>query len=329
MESRKLNWRLAILLAVTLALSACASVGPVESAQFQSLVSGCLPRGHGPVLFAAGATWVKSSYGYDKLPQAQDLESGALVLTDMRLYFLAWDEGNHKYTPVFMKDYSDIRSVALPTFGLGRRIAMQGKDLAFDSFEVLAANGATIDRGKTDEAYRILRAHIPNGANGGATYTERRRGDDASVGTSRPSGPVSGTLSGGAQRVSPSSNSNVILASLAPFTVGDARLKFVSAEYGSSTFAPADMGSRETVLTVVLKVLSGDPDVVSKCKGEFDVWTSDESGRRNSSRAATALVNGRGEILEIKWLFAVAKDARSLYLHFPGGTTIDLAPLIH
>jgi hypothetical protein len=41
-------------------------------------------------------------------------------------------------------------------------------------------------------------------------------------------------------------------------------------------FAPAGMADDETVLTVEVKVLSGDPEIVAKTDGEFDVWTTDD-----------------------------------------------------
>ena len=93
-------------------------------------------------------------------------------------------------------------------------------------------------------------------------------------------------------------------------------------------FAPAGMAADETVLTVEIKVLSGDPDTVAKTDGEFDVWTTDISGRRNSTRAGTSTRTGDSKIIAIKWLFGVAKSSESLYLHFPGGVTVDLSPLL-
>jgi len=113
-----------------------------------------------------------------------------------------------------------------------------------------------------------------------------------------------------------------------PFSVGDFQLQITSVSLGAGMFAPAGMAADETVLNVEIKVLSGEPDIVAKADGEFDVWTIDNSGRRNSTRASTSTRTGDGEIITIKWLFGVAKSSESLYLHFPGGVTVDLSPLL-
>jgi hypothetical protein len=113
-----------------------------------------------------------------------------------------------------------------------------------------------------------------------------------------------------------------------PFSVDNFKLQITSVKLGSSMFAPAGMATDETVLTVEIKVLSGDPKIVAKSDGDFDVWTSDDTGKRNSSRAATSLVTGDGKILSIKWLFGVAKSSKSYYLYFPSGVKVNLSPFL-
>ena len=125
-----------------------------------------------------------------------------------------------------------------------------------------------------------------------------------------------------------SAKSTTIADSQIPFSVGSFKLQITSVKLGASMFAPAGMAKDETVLTVEIKVLSGDPKTVAKTDGEFDVWASDDTGRRNSSRAGTAMTNAGGKILSIKWLFGVAKDSKSYYLHFPSGVTVDLSPFL-
>ena len=93
-------------------------------------------------------------------------------------------------------------------------------------------------------------------------------------------------------------------------------------------FAPAGMAADETVLAIEVKVLSGDPEIVAKSEGEFDVWTTDENGRKNSSRATTATSTASGGIRSIQWLFGVSKSAGSFSLHFPNGIVVDLTPLL-
>lgn len=115
-----------------------------------------------------------------------------------------------------------------------------------------------------------------------------------------------------------------IPASETPFTVGSFQLQITSVSLGAAMFAPAGMAEDETVLTVEIEVLSGNPEMVAK----FGVWTTDESGRRNSSMAATATTTADGEIRAIQWLFGVAENSESLYLHFPSGVTVDLSPLL-
>ena len=119
-----------------------------------------------------------------------------------------------------------------------------------------------------------------------------------------------------------------IPASERRFAVGGFQLQITSVNLGSSMFAPAGMAEDETVLAVEIKVLSGDPEIVAKSEGEFDVWITDDSGRRNSSMAATATTTADGEIRAIQWLFGVPSNSDSLYLHFPSGVTVDLSPLL-
>jgi hypothetical protein len=95
---------------------------------------------------------------------------------------------------------------------------------------------------------------------------------------------------------------------------------------GNATFLLAGMGQDETILAVNLSVISGDVEKVSTCRGDVDVWVTDENGRRNSSRAATTFRNSEGNITSIQWLFAVPKSSTSFCLNFPGGEVLDLAP---
>jgi len=119
-----------------------------------------------------------------------------------------------------------------------------------------------------------------------------------------------------------------ITGSQTPFSVGSFKLQITSVSLGASMFSPSGMAKDETVLRVKIKVLSGDPEIVAKTHGEFDVWTTDDTGRRNSSRAGTAMTNRDGKILSIEWLFGVTKSSESFYLHFPSGVTVDLSPLL-
>jgi hypothetical protein len=114
----------------------------------------------------------------------------------------------------------------------------------------------------------------------------------------------------------------------APFAVDTFQLQINSVDLGSAMFAPAGMAEDETVLTIEIKVLSGDPEIVSTAEGEFDVWVTNENGRKNSTRAATATMTEDGAIHTIQWLFGVAKSSKEIYLHFPNGMIIDLTPLL-
>jgi hypothetical protein len=146
--------------------------------------------------------------------------------------------------------------------------------------------------------------------------------------TSTPIPPASTPTPSATDTPTPIPTPTAIPASETPFTVGGFQLQITSVSLGTAMFAPAGMAEDETVLTVEVKVLSGDPEIVAQTDGEFDVWTTDNSGRRNSSRAATATTTGDGTIHAIQWLFGVAKSSESLYLHFPGGVTVDLSPLL-
>lgn len=125
-----------------------------------------------------------------------------------------------------------------------------------------------------------------------------------------------------------SAKPTTIAGSQMPFSVGSFKLQITSVNLGASMFAPAGTAKDDTVLTVKIKVISGDPRTVAKMDGEFDVWTTDDTGRRNSSRAGTAMTSKGGKILSIEWLFGVAKSSKSFYLHFPSGLIVDLSPLL-
>ena len=113
-----------------------------------------------------------------------------------------------------------------------------------------------------------------------------------------------------------------------PFAVGNFQLQITSVSRGPMMFAPVGMAEDETVLKVETKVHSGDPNIVAKSEGEFDVWITDENGRRNSVRSTMSKSNRDRKILAIYWHFGVAKSSESFYLHFPDGETVDLSPFL-
>ena len=121
-----------------------------------------------------------------------------------------------------------------------------------------------------------------------------------------------------------SAKPTAITGSQKPFSVGSFKLQITSVSHGASRFSPAGTAKDETVLSVKIKVLSGDPKTVA----QFDVWTTDDTGRKNSSSATTAMTNRDGKILSIQWLFGVTKSSKSFYLHLPSGVTVDLSPLL-
>lgn len=113
-----------------------------------------------------------------------------------------------------------------------------------------------------------------------------------------------------------------------PFTIGVFKIKIHSVTFGSSMFGPVGMADDETVLTVQIEVLSGDPKVVSGFTDDFDVWVTNSAGRKNSTRSATSRVTAAGEVLFVRWYFGVAEDSQALALHFPSGLTVPLIPFM-
>jgi hypothetical protein len=110
--------------------------------------------------------------------------------------------------------------------------------------------------------------------------------------------------------------------------VGSYKLRITSVTFGSSAFAPSDMAESDTVLTVEVEVVSGDPQVVAQSEGEFDVWITDAAGTKSSARATTSTGTGDSDILAVQWLFGVPQSSRQLYLNFPSGVKVDLTPLL-
>jgi hypothetical protein len=88
-------------------------------------------------------------------------------------------------------------------------------------------------------------------------------------------------------------------------------------------FAPAGMTENQTVLTIEVNVpASASVEAVSN----MGVWVTDEKGVRSEMGAALSHEQPK---LQVVWLFAVAKTAKSFLLYFPSGETVDLAPLLH
>ena len=114
-----------------------------------------------------------------------------------------------------------------------------------------------------------------------------------------------------------------------PFTIGSFQLQITSVSFRTvHKVTPAGIGEKVPTIAVEIKVLTGDPGIVAKSDGEFDVWTTDDSGTRNSFRVTTTTASGDGEIRAIQWLFSVDESSESFYLHFPSGVTVDLSPLL-
>ncbi len=118
---------------------------------------------------------------------------------------------------------------------------------------------------------------------------------------------------------------NVLPASKQPFQVGGITLQIDQVEYGKpygGLFSPAGMTADQTVLTVVVEVLPGmDATAISK----IGPWVSDPAGVRYPMGTALSHKQPKPEVI---WLFAVPQGARELFLNFPGGVTLDLAPLM-
>jgi len=125
-----------------------------------------------------------------------------------------------------------------------------------------------------------------------------------------------------------SAKSKNIIDSQMRFSVGSFELQITSVKLGVRKFLPSRMAKDETVLSVVIKVLSGDPRTVFKMEGEFDTWVSDDAGRRNSSRSCIGMENEAGKMLFVNWRFVVAKSSKAYYLNFPSGVTIELTPFL-
>ena len=115
--------------------------------------------------------------------------------------------------------------------------------------------------------------------------------------------------------------------SAAIFTVGETRLRIVSVRLGVTgdhVVVPAGLGEDETMLTVETEVLSGDSEVVSDARGEYEVWTTDGTGSQNGSRVACSRRFIGGESLI--WFFRVPVDEDVFYMQFQSGVTVDLTP---
>lgn len=146
----------AILLII---LSACASVAPVTHQNYEEVVRSKVQLNKNEqIIFANSFEWLPRTYGYEKTMQLKidkTFYKGILACTERSLYFLA--KMGNTYVPRLKMDYTEIVSVDLQKYGLGRRLIVQNKEYKTHTFQGITASGYGVDRQKTETAYQLLK----------------------------------------------------------------------------------------------------------------------------------------------------------------------------
>lgn len=149
------------LLLVALAIAGCAAIGPTSSPEFPQLIVKAVSKEDGEIRFFGSGNWYANVRGFTDIRSsflATPLSPtpGALVITESSIVFQQWDERTQQFDIVKRVPFSDISSVSLDSYGLGRRLVVRKRDLSFDSFEFTRAEGNLVDGEKLESAVRFL-----------------------------------------------------------------------------------------------------------------------------------------------------------------------------
>lgn len=141
-------------------LAACSALGPVKSAEFDSLVSAALPKDSGKVLLArTGVMHVgdKTDRSFGEAPALMEL--GIVAVAENGFYFLQWDKSSKAYKIEYWINYKDITSVT-DKGAWNYAFYIVEKDLDSNGFDIRVFNGQTLTREGTEEAYKLVAARV-------------------------------------------------------------------------------------------------------------------------------------------------------------------------
>jgi hypothetical protein len=142
------------------------SLGPVSSDQFPDLVGTALPADEGQALLFGRVEMILGADNHDYL------FSAVAVLSDTDILLLKWYEPEDRYKILARLPYSEILSVSINTWGLGRSIylclattefVLAGQDHAIEprvSMAFIEPSGFLQDRERSEAAFALLQGKI-------------------------------------------------------------------------------------------------------------------------------------------------------------------------
>ena len=139
-------------------LVACASYGPLGTAQFEPTLRRDVPAIEGKILLQSPATLLYGIDGYkfsdlllahSNFPGDKYIEGeGIAVLTEQKLFFVKWS--GQKYENKWDLDYRKVQSIEIRKLGLGRSLVVQLSGTpAVVSYQIPSDDRPTIERQKT------------------------------------------------------------------------------------------------------------------------------------------------------------------------------------
>jgi len=152
---------LALLL---LTLTGCTALGPTTSPDFPRLVNDAMPTNEGQIKLFGPAEWFPNIMGFTEIASIavssaqKNFLNGVCVTTDTSLLFLQWNDS--RYVPVKRIPTTDMLAVTLDSWGNGRRMVVQKRDLSFDTFNFIGNHGILIDGERTETATALLQKQI-------------------------------------------------------------------------------------------------------------------------------------------------------------------------
>jgi hypothetical protein len=146
-------------------VAGCAAIGPINSPDFPQMVAKAVSSADGEIHFYGSGSWHPNTRGFTDvrsllLTRPTVSIPGVLVVTNTAVLFQQWDEETKAFDIVKRLPFTELTSVSLDSFGLGRRIVLRKKDLSYDSFQFTKASGNVIDGPKAEETVAFLRDRI-------------------------------------------------------------------------------------------------------------------------------------------------------------------------
>jgi hypothetical protein len=146
-------------------VAGCAAIGPIHSPDFPQMVAKAVSSTDGEIHFYGPGNWYPNTRGFagersSAIARPTAPIPGVLVVTNTTVLFQQWDEETKAFDIVKRLPFTELTSVSLDSFGLGRRMSLRKKDLSYDSFDFSKASGIVIDGPKVEETVAFLRDRI-------------------------------------------------------------------------------------------------------------------------------------------------------------------------